>query len=83
MDKKGKLSRKDLLMVKKYLDHFKAMKKDVKTELEVLDELEWLRINGFTYLVKEEVYGKTKKGKELFRILKSWGIYKKKKEGGG
>ena len=69
VDKKGKLSRRDWVMLKRYLDHFEAMPKDVQTEQEVLEEVEWLVENGFCYWAKKGVPGKTKKGKELMKII--------------
>ncbi len=71
MDKKGNLSRRDVASLKKYTNHLKAMKTDLKTEQDVLDEFEWLTENGFCFKVKEGVYDKTKKGKELDKILDS------------
>ena len=69
MDKKGKLSRRDYSLLERYVNHLEAMPKDVKTEQDVLDELEWLADNGLCYKVKKGVYGKTKKGKELMKVL--------------
>lgn len=70
MSKKGELSRKDVSLLSVYVKHLEAMRRDVETEADVLDELEWLTENGFCKKVKEGVYGKTKKGKILESILK-------------
>ena len=52
-----------------YINHFKAMPKDIATAQDVRDELEWLAENGFTKEVKKGIYDKTYKGKRLQKIL--------------
>ena len=71
MDKQGKLSRTDCRLLRPYLAHHKARGKDVETEQDVLDELEWLEENGLVKEVKKGVYDKTKKGHRLNNLLNS------------
>ena len=46
MDKKGRLSKTDCRLLGPYLIHLEIMKRDVKTEQDDWDELEWLEKKG-------------------------------------
>jgi len=67
----GKLSNQDLELLKEYVDHLDAMSKDVETELDVKEELEWLNLHGFVKENKKGNFSKTTKGKTLLKVINS------------